>query len=206
MADNIDVTPGTGKTVATKDIASGQYQKILISDPTTGTPLDPSAPSPINGATAADAALTVAPVTVGGLAKTANPTAVADADVVNALFDKLGKQVVVGGLRDLRLAQTTTITSSTAETTIVTAAASTFHDLYGLIISNTSVTDTDVEIRDATAGTLRGVFSVKAGTTAGFMLDAGSAWPQTAVNNNWTADCADSVASIYITALYVKNT
>jgi hypothetical protein len=43
MADNIDVTPGTGKTVATKDIGGDQYQKVLMADPTTGTPTDPTA-------------------------------------------------------------------------------------------------------------------------------------------------------------------
>lgn len=145
------------------------------------------------------------PQKIGGVAKTSNPVAVADGDRVNALFDKLGKQVCVGAIRDLKGVQQTTITSSTSETTIVTAAASTFHDLYGLILTNTSATACNVTIKDATAGTTRAVIAVPAGDTRGFMLPVDAAIPQATVNNNWTATCSASVASIQVTALYVKN-
>lgn len=163
-------------------------------------------PATVIGATAADAALTNAPVTTGGLAKTANPTAVADGDVVNTLHDKLGKVIAVSAVRDLKGVQHTTITASTSETTIVTAVASTFNDLYGLIIANSSATATEVTIKDATGGTTRATIAVPANASAGFMLDPGGAIPQATVNNNWTATAADSVTSLFITALYVKNT
>lgn len=146
------------------------------------------------------------PVKIGGLAKTANPTAVTDGQRVNAIFDKLGKQVVVGAIRDLKAVQNTTITSSTSETTIVTAGgASVFCDLYGLVITNTSATECEVTIKDATAGTTRLAFKVPANDTRGFMLPVDSAVPQASANNNWTATCGASVASIKISALYVKN-
>lgn len=146
------------------------------------------------------------PVKIGGLAKTANPTAVTDGQRVSALYDKLGKQVVVGAIRDLKAVQNTTITSSTSETTIVTAGgASVFCDLYGLVITNTSATECEVTIKDATAGTTRLAFKVPANDTRGFMLPADSAVPQATANNNWTATCGASVASIKISALYVKN-
>lgn len=102
--------------------------------------------------------------------------------------------------------QHTTITSSTSETTIVTAVASTYLDLYGLVIANTSATACNVTIKDATAGTTRAVFAVPAGETRGFTLPAESAIQQAAANNNWTATCSASVASISISALYIKNT
>lgn len=146
------------------------------------------------------------PVKIGGQARTTNPTAVADADRSNFITDKLGKQVVVGSIRDLKGVQQTTITSSTTETTIVTAVASTFLDLYGLILTNTSATATKVTIKDATAGTTRAVIQVPAGDTRGFMLNESAGIAQSATNNNWTATCGTSVASLEVTALYVKNT
>lgn len=185
-------TPGTTNGVVIKD--------------SSGAAIDYTTPAISEGAVAHDAAIgTTKPTAVGGRARTSNPTAVVQDDNTHAMFDKLGKQVVVPALRDLKNVQATTITSSTSETTIVTAAASTFHDLYGLTIANSSATDTEVAIKDSTAGTTRMTVAVKAGQTAGFMVDAGSAIPQATVNNNWTATCADSVAAILITALYVKN-
>jgi len=159
----------------------------------------------VTGDVAHDGADAGEPVKIGGQARTTNPTAVADADRVNAIYDKLGKQIVVGSIRDMKGVQHTTITSSTSETTIATAAASTFLDLYGLIITNTSATACSVTIKDATAGTTRLVVEVPATDTRGFMANESAAIPQATVNNNWTATCGTSVASIEITALYVKN-
>jgi len=159
----------------------------------------------VGGTTASGSALTANPATKGGLAKTANPTAVADGQVVNSLHDKLGKQIVVGSIRDLKGNQVTTITSSTSETTVVTAVAATFLDVYGCIIANTSATATSVIFKDSTAGTTQFEFEVPATETRGFMLPEGGAFKQTTVNNNWTATCGTSVASVIITMLYVKN-
>lgn len=186
-------------------LATGGALKVTVQD-TTGTPLDYTIPALVEGKEAAGTTVSAKPVTIGGLAKTANPTARTDGQAVNTLHDKLGKVIAVAALRDLKGTQQTTITSSTAETTIVTAVASTFLDVYGLVIANKSATATLVTIKDATAGTTRGLFYVPAADTRGFMLDAGSAWPQTTVNNNWTATCGTSVDSVYVTALYVKNT
>jgi hypothetical protein len=146
------------------------------------------------------------PVKVGGQARTTNPTAVADADRANFITDKLGKQVVVGSVRDLKANQVTTITSSASETTIVTAVASTFLDLYGLFVTNTSATAVNVAIKDSTAGTTRLNIAVPAGETRGFTLNESAAIKQTTVNNNWTATSSASVASLVITALTVANT
>lgn len=205
MADNDDVKNATGSTisVATDELSDGSKSpKVTILSGAAG---DPTPIDPRQGNVAHDAADSGNPVKVGGQARTTNPTAVADADRGNFITDKLGKQVVVNSIRDLKGVQKTTITSSTGETTIVTAVASTFLDLYGLIIANTSATATSVTIKDATSGTTRAILRIPAGDTRGFILTESAAIPQAAVNNNWTATCADSVASIEITALYVKN-
>lgn len=111
-----------------------------------------------------------------------------------------------GATRASKSSQQTQIASSTSETTIATAVAATYLDLYGLTISNTSATTTDVIIKDATAGTTRFVIEVPANDTRGFMLPASDGVSQAVLNNNWTATCADSVANIEITALFTKNT
>lgn len=146
------------------------------------------------------------PVKMGFQARTTLPTAVTDSQRVNGISDKFGRQVVQHGLRELRGHQKTTITSSVAETTIVTAVALAMLDLYGLLIANTSTTACNVTIRDSTGGTIRFVVAVPAGETRGFMLPACDGHKQAAVNTAWTAQCGTSVASIEITALTVQNT
>ncbi|MEO5949837.1 MAG: hypothetical protein ABIQ04_00140 [Candidatus Saccharimonadales bacterium] len=142
----------------------------------------------------------------GLLAQTANPAAATAGNLVGALADKLGKQVVVGSIRDLKANQITTITASTAETTIVTAVASSFLDLYGLIVTNTSPTAINVVIKDATAGTTRLTIAVPGNDTRGLMLPESGAIKQSAVTNNWTATVSNAVTSVIITALTVANT
>src|SRR5690349_8509478 len=97
-------------------------------------------------------------------------------------------------MRDMLGTQQTTVASSTAETTIVTAAgAGISADLYGLIVTNTSATYSKVTIKDSTAGTTRLVVSVPPQETRGFTVAANAALTQTAANNNWTATCGTSV-------------
>lgn len=190
---------GTGSVLGAQLLYNGStYDRQRSSSGVTGA-------TAVGGLTASGSSLAAAPVTKGGLAKTANPTAVADGQVVNSLHDKLGKQVVVGSLRDLKGDQRTILTSTTTETTIVTAVASTFLDLYGLEIENTSATAVSVSFRDVTAGTVRFSYTVPPNDIRGFMLPESAAKKQATVNTAWTAQCGTSVASVNITAYYVKN-
>ncbi len=159
----------------------------------------------VTGSTASGSTASGNPTLVGAVGKTTNPTAVTDGQAVNFIADKLGKQVVVGSIRDLKGNQKTTITSSTAETTIVTADATNFLDIYRLVIANTSATACNVTIKDATSGTTRYIFAIPAGETRGFSGNESAAHKQATANNNWTATCSASVASIEITAEFVKN-
>jgi len=179
-------------------VMSASMPVVLASDQT-------AVATAASGSVAHDAVDSGNPIKTGGQARTTNPTAVADADRTNFIADKLGKQVVVGAIRDLKANQQTTITSSTAETTVVTAVSGAFLDLYGLIITNTSSLGTKVTIKDATAGTTRFVFWVPANDTRGFMLNESAAVKQATVNNNWTATAGTAVSSLEITALTVQN-
>jgi hypothetical protein len=174
----------------------------VAADPALVVTLSPN--NGVTGFTAAAATASGNPVRGGSVGKTSNPTAVTDGQVTNNLADKLGKIISVGSIRDLKANQITTITTTT-ETTIATAVASTFLDLYGLIITNTSSTTVNVAIKDATAGTTRLNLSVPANDTRGFMLPEGGAIKQAVVNNNWTATSSSAVSSLIITALTVQN-
>ena len=157
------------------------------------------------GTTAQGSSISANPLTIGGRGATTSITSVSDGQVVNAMFDKQGKQVAINNLRELLLDQQTTITSSVSETTIVTADATYYLDLYGLILTNTSATATNVTIKDATSGTTRMVIAVPAGDTRGFTVPADNGHKQATANNNWTATSSASIASLYVTAMVAKR-
>lgn len=144
------------------------------------------------------------PTKVGGYAITSLPTAVANADVVNNVADKYGRQVMIPGtIRDLVGTQTTTISASTSETTIFTAAASVYNDLTALVISNTSATPARVDFRDTTAGSVLFSIYVPAGDVRGVAFNRPI--PQTSVNTNWTAQSSASITDLRIYAVADKN-
>lgn len=157
------------------------------------------------GTIAHDAVDSGSPMKIGGKALTVNPVAVASLDRVDATYDKLGRQITAGSIRELKNRHRVTITSSVTETTIVAAVAATFRDIHQLIIVNTSATTTNVTIRDGTAGAIVFVIPLAAGEKWGFVSTESAALPQTAVNTNWTAQCSVSVASVEITTITVNN-
>lgn len=121
-------------------------------------------------------------------------------------LDQAGILMTAGAPRALKVAPTVvTITSSTTETTVLAAVASTFLDVFGATFTNTSATATKVSLRDTTAGTIRWTGMVPAGDTRGFMLPVDSAITQGTVNTNWTVTCGTSVASLETTLFAVKR-
>lgn len=147
------------------------------------------------------------PLKIGGQARQTNPSAsVADGDRVNAQFDDLGKQVVIlAGVRDLTVHQQTTITNSSAETTILSAGASgVFHDVVKLIASNQSGTAVTVTIKDATAGTTRLIFTLPANSVA-FESSFEVPVKQNAAANNWTATLSANTVTVDFFIHAVKN-
>ena len=159
------------------------------------------------GPTAADAALTVAPITFGGRATNTNLAEMsADGDVVNATFTMQGALVTAHAPRELFAVQQTSVSNSTSETLVVTAGGSgIFQDLYGLVLANTGSTTTKVTVKDATGGTTRMIFEVPTLETRGFMVPAASAVPQSSSNGNWTVTCASATTALEVTALTVKR-
>ena len=141
----------------------------------------------------------------GGLAKTALPTAASDGNLTGAMVDKFGRQIIIPqGMRDIVLPMTQlTLTSTTTETSLIAAVASTFNDLLSVVIVNTSATGTQVDFRDSTGGTVRLTVYVPPTDMRGIAYQV--PLPQNAVNTAWTAKCGSSVASIIITGSYIAN-
>lgn len=159
----------------------------------------------VSGDVAHDAADAGEPLKIGGQARTTNPTAVADADRVNAMFDDVGRQVVVPHVvRDLITHATTTISASTTETTVLAAgAAGVFHDVLCVWVANTSGTAARLDFRDATAGTIRFSMYVPAGDMRGFAPPIPVT--QASAANNWTAQSSASVTDLRVFVLAAKN-
>ena len=210
MADNTTLNAGSGgDTIATDDVSSVKHQLVKVEWGTDGVATMVSASNPLpvtaTGNAAAGAATSGNPVLMAAEARTTNPTAVDNGDVVKPQADDEGRLVVRTAPRDLLVKQATTIAASTTETTIVTAgAAGIFHDLLALILANTSGTAARVDFRDATAGSV--IFSVylPAGDTR--VISFGdSPWPQATAANNWTAQSSASVTDLRITVLACKN-
>jgi hypothetical protein len=194
------------KTASGGSVEAGTSSDPLRVDPTgtTTQPVSLAANVSVVGEVANAAADSGNPVKIGGIGRTTNPVAVADADRVNAMFDKVGKQVVtLNSPRQLVGSQTTTISASTAETTTVTAVASTFLDLTSIAISNTSATATRVDIRDTTAGSVIFSIYIPAGDVRGIAFQ--TPLPQTTVNTNWTCQSSASVTDLRVFMQFIKN-
>lgn len=159
----------------------------------------------VGGDTAHDSTDAGKPVSTGFQARTTNPTAVSDGDRVRAIADDIGRQVVVlNQVRDLVVHQHTQISSSSSETTIVTAGSSgVFHDLTHLVITNQTATAVNVTIKDATAGTTRMIVALAA--SGGAVIPFPVPVPQASAANNWTATLSSASVTVNIFAQAVKN-
>lgn len=102
------------------------------------------------------------------------------------------------------LRQVTSIAVNT-ETTILSADAANFLDIYGITLANRSATDVDVTIKDATGGTTVWRWAIKAGTTFGFMRDRKQGEAQSLKNNNWTATVSAAITALEVTVHAVQR-
>lgn len=156
----------------------------------------------VQGSSAAGAAMSSSPLLVGGIGRTTNPTAIGDGTQSQFLTDKLGRLVtVLGSMREQVGKQATTVTSSTAATTVVNAGgASVYTDITHLSITNSSASPVVVTLSD---GTVSLNFSVSAGGS--LIQNFAPALPATTANTAWSLACSASVASVYCNVVYTRN-
>lgn len=145
-------------------------------------------------------------VPIGVVGYTSFPSAVANATRVPSIGDKIGRVLVAGAARAWKATQTATITTG-AELTIVNPInATTFADIYGVLLANTGATTCKVDFRYGTGSAI--VFSVESatGVTSGWMLPVDSAIPGSlsTANVSWTAQ-ASATAAINVSTFYVQN-
>lgn len=93
--------------------------------------------------------------------------------------------------------------TSTTETTIITAAASTYHDITELELINRSAISVDVDIREDTGASVKR--TIPLAPKAGIVLRM-APWKQTNVNDNWTAQLSDADGDVEIWARWVDRT
>lgn len=226
-AAKCDVSSINGTTVVTGTGASGAgIPRVTVSNDSnilatqsgawTVTANQGGAPWTVNPGTAANwgvgatgAAVPANSPYVAGNAITALPTAATAGNLTGLSVDKFGRAVVLPGTtRDNVGTQTTTISNSTTETTIVTAGgAGVFNDITKLIVSSTAAsgTDTRIDFRDTTAGTIIFSLEVRGGSNPTGFADGARPLPQTTSNTNWTAQCATAVTDIRIFVQFDKN-
>jgi hypothetical protein len=143
------------------------------------------------------------PVKVGFVARTAHPTAVAALDRVNGYADVFGRQITYPvAPRELSTHNRLALTDANETTLIAAGGAGVFRDIVWMMFSNESATETRVDIRDSTAGTIRLSIDLAA-DGGGAVVPLPVPFKQATANNNWTAQASGAVSTIYITAIAV---
>ena len=149
----------------------------------------------------------VSSVSIAGVARTTNPTAVADGGAVKASLDDLGRQVITPyQVRDLvATAQAETITL--AAVNLLAGAASTLHDLVYLTAANTSGAAVRLDVRDSTGGGVVATLQIPANDSR--ILNIPVPIPQGVAADTWTitnggsGDISDT--RVVVSALFIKN-
>lgn len=163
---------------------------------------------PVEGSQAHDAASTANPVKVGVKAETSMSgiTLVADGDLSDAYGAEDGVQYVrdvPAHPSDFVDATPVTITSSTSDTSVVSAGGANVRVyITDAIIYNSSATDTRVSLKDGSGGTVKAILPAP---TKGGVAHTFKTPLRGTANTAWHAACADSVASIYITLCGYKS-
>ena len=142
--------------------------------------------------------------TQGGVARTANPSAISDGGAVRSSYDDLGRQLVRPyQVRDLVATGYAALTFS-QEATVLSAVVGAYLDLVSITATNTSSVAVPVTIRASSGGSTQLTIVVPAGgtVTRDFLVPK----PQSDTGNNWTAqnaiaDQSDSTVTVEMIAI-----
>ncbi|OGM12445.1 hypothetical protein A2V80_03510 [Candidatus Woesebacteria bacterium RBG_16_39_8b] len=209
-AAHLDVLQLSGSidSVYVTDFGASVAASIIDS---TGVQYSGSNPLPVTGTVSISGALTSAvavgptaadvaddgnaPIQIGGVARQANPTAVAANDVVKATFDVLGRQLIRPvQVRDLIATAYVSLATGAAfgtETTLLTAVVGSMFDLIYVMGSNDSDAAVTCDIRGVTAGNVLLSLRIPANGTAGVSLPVPLPQTTSDTGNVWTVDLDD---------------
>jgi len=142
MSDNIDVTPGTGKTVATDDVGGAQYQQVKINIGADGVA------TPLNAGAGAVASGTLR-TTLGS-----DDPAVVSLAALQAAAVSTGPVLAPTAATPIKGAITTAMTGTTSTSLLAAPGAATYNYITTIIVSNASSTvGTNVLLQDGSGGT-----------------------------------------------------
>lgn len=142
MADNIDVTPGTGKTVATDDVGGAQYQQVKVNIGADGVA------TPLNAGAGAVASGTLR-TTLGS-----DDPAVVSLAALQAAAVSTGPVLAPTAATPIKGAITTAMTGTTSTSLLAAPGAATYNYITTIIVSNASSTvGTNVLLQDGSGGT-----------------------------------------------------
>lgn len=215
MSNNVDVTPGAGKTVLTEeiidpDLGTGQAQVVKIANGIVGGyakwGISAQNAGLVEGADAVGGAGVANPIRPGVVAQAALPTAAVAPVIMDALADIYGR-LVVRRIVPAERAQTVTSIQSTAETTIITGVANEGHDIIRLSIAETSGTPCKVDIRRNTGGAIIYTFWVPASNSfqLWWEIEAPFLGLLNSSANNWTAQQSAAGANVQYLIHYLKR-
>lgn len=193
---NSGTLTGITNTIDVRQVSGAGWSVVVTGS--TGT-------TAVTGTVAPDSADDGAPpVKTGGVARTANPTAVGAGDMVSFTADDLGRQLMRPvQVRDLIKTAYVSITNGT-ETTLLAGVAGAFLDCIMITASNNSDAAVSVDIRNVTAGNVIHTLRIPANSTAGWAPSV--PWPQDATGNNWTVDGPDETGrTLTFSALFSQE-
>lgn len=187
---NFQVKDATGTTIYFKSTGTGSN----------GDPYIPS--HTFTGSTAGDVAHDAVdsgnPVKVGGKALTANPTAVAANDRVNAMFDAQGRQVVAFSLPETVVRGISAAITNTSDTAVIAAqGAGVRIYVTNIVVFNSHATvATQVNIKDG-ATTIYSVYVNAAGGQVALTLPVPL---RLTANTALNAACATTGSNVIVSA------
>lgn len=137
------------------------------------------------------------------MARTTNPTAVADGADVRSMADKLGRTVTRPvQVRDLIATARANVITGT-EATLIAAVSGVFLDMISVTAANASTNAVTVDFRDVSGAGVAFSMTVPASSTTGIVHAV--PWPQQETNSRWTVDLSDDTHNITFNALFSKE-
>lgn len=134
----------------------------------------------------------------GLIARTSLPTAVTNGQLVGALGDKFGRQIMtLNGMRDI--IGTASVQNTGSSGTLIAAITSTYCDIITLIFTNESGTATVVSVSDGTT-----TYKYAIAANGGIVVNFPTPLPATSAATNWTVSNSAS-STVDCVAVYVKN-
>jgi hypothetical protein len=202
MSNNINVTPGTGATVAAESDGTALHQQVLLEWGASGTQTRVSAtnPLPVQGAAASGATAAGNPVQTGGAATNVEPTAVTTGQAVAAAYTLTGKQIQQPYANPENTLNGSVQSTDSSTHTLLAAQGSGVRSYINAIqLTNTSTTGTLVTLTDGTS-----TIYLPAPAGGGCVIPLPTPF-RSAANTAVTIQATTGVSTIYVSCMGYKG-